>query len=161
MIVRPAEPADHDAIRQVLLAAFPDATEADLVEQLRSGGHAEIELVAELDGAVVGHVLFSPMEAPFRALALAPVAVIPPRQRNGIGSALIEHGHDLARQGGWQAIFLVGEPEYYSRFGYSTDAAKPFGCAFAGPYFMMRPIEQPLPAASGEVRYAPPFAELA
>lgn len=159
-MIRPAEPSDHSAIRAVLLAAFPDATEADLVERLRADGFAEIELVAEDADQIIGHILFSPMEAPLRALGLAPVSVVPARQRCGVGSKLIERGHELARAKGWQAIFLVGEPEYYRRFGYSLEAARSFECAYSGDYFMMLPLEQPLPSAFGKVCYPPPFAQL-
>ena len=159
-MIRLAEPRDHSPIRALLLAAFPDATEADLVERLRADGFAEIELVAEEADEIIGHILFSPMEAPLRALGLAPVSVIPARQRGGVGSKLIERGHELARANGWQAIFLVGEPEYYRRFGYSLEAARPFECAYSGDYFMMLRLEQPLPVSFGKVCYPPPFAEL-
>ena len=124
MNLRPAESRDHPAIRRILLSAFPDSSEADLVEQLRGAGHAAIELVAEDGAELVGHILFSPMQAPIRALGLAPVSVPPERQNQGIGGALIRRGHEIARAAGWQAIFVLGEPGYYSRLGYSVSAAR-------------------------------------
>jgi putative acetyltransferase len=159
VIIRPAEERDYTAIRSVLLAAFPDSNEADLVERLRAGGFAEIELVAAAGPEIVGHILLSPMEAPFRALGLGPVSVTTVHQGEGIGGRLIEHGHAMARANNWQAIFLVGEPEYYERFGYSLQAAGPFECVYSGPYFMMLPL-QDVSAVQGIVAYAPPFAEL-
>lgn len=161
MNVRAAESADHAAIREILLAAFPDATEANLVEQLRSDGDAAIELVAEDDGRLVGHILFSRVEAPFRALALAPVAVAPDRHGEGIGSALIEGGHDIAREQGWDASFVVGEPAYYRRFGYDPALAAGFASPYAGEYFMALALQGALLANEGDVRHATAFASLA
>ncbi len=160
MIIREARPGDHAAIRDVLAAAFNGAAEADLVEQLRTAGYAEIELVAEEGGEIVGHILFSPMEAPFRALGLAPLSVLPHAQRQGIGSTLVERSHEMARADGWDAIFVLGDPDYYRRFGYSPEAAKPFDCAYSGPHFMMKEFGRSAPVSSGKLRHAPPFEAL-
>lgn len=160
MNIREVDPDDHSAIRATVIAAFQGTAEADLIEQLRADGEAEIELVADENGEIAGHVLFSPMDAPVRAIALAPVAVRPDRQKQGVGSALIEAGHRLARVGRWEAIFLLGDPTYYRRFGYSVEAAAPFDCAYSGEHFMLLPLVDPLPASSGELRYAPAFASL-
>ena len=160
MNIRAVQPTDHAAIRDVLLAAFPGPDEADLVEQLRSHGAAAIELVAEDSGRIVGHILFSRVQAPMRALGLAPVAVAPDRQRGGIGSALIHAGHEVARGQGWEAIFVVGDPEYYRRFGYDAALAAGFSSPYAGPYFMALALDGVLPVTSGEVRHAPAFAAL-
>ena len=161
MNIRAAEPADHAAIREVVLAAFPGPDEASLVEQLRADGDAAIELVAQHNGRIVGHILFSPLEAPFPALALAPVAVLPDRQAQGIGSALIEAGHAIGREQRWQAIFVVGEPQYYRRFGYDAGLAAGFASPYAGDYFMVLPLQGRLPTDRGEVRYAAAFESLA
>ena len=160
VIVRTLVVGDEPGVRSVLLAAFPTSAEADLVDQLRSGGHAELEVVAEKEGQTIGHILFSSLKTPFRALGLAPVSVTPTHQRRGIGSALIERGHELARAEGWQASFVLGEPEYYGRFGYSADAARPFACIYSGPNFMMLALNEPLPIARSEVGYPPPFGKL-
>ena len=161
MIIRAAEATDHPAIRDVLLAAFPSPDEARLVEQLRADGDAVIELAAAIGNRIVGHILFSPVDAPIRALALAPVAVAPDRQRRGIGSALIDAGHELAREQDWQAIFVVGEPEYYRRFGYDAALAAGFAGPYSGPHFMALALGGALPATTGEVRHARAFAALA
>lgn len=160
MIIRPVAPGDDAAIREILLAAFPGPDEANLVERLRKDGDAAIELAAEDDGRIAGHILFSPMKAPFRALALAPVAVAPDRHGRGIGSALIEAGHELARQQGWDAIFVLGEPAYYRRFGYDPAAAASFDTPYAGPYFMVLPLAGVLPKHDGQVTHAPAFGGL-
>ena len=160
MNIRPAEPRDHPGIRAVLLAAFPGPAEADVVECLRVEGYSAIELVAEDEGAVVGHILFSPMNAPFRALALGPLAVAPDRHKQGIGSALVEAAHAIAREKGWDAIFLLGDPAYYQRFGYDLALAAGFSSPYAGPHFMVLPLRGALPVTDGEVHYAPPFAAL-
>ncbi len=160
MTIRPAEPFDHAAIREVLLAALPGADEAQLVEQLRADGDAAIELVAEDGGRIVGHILFSPVGAPFRALALAPVAVAPERHGQGIGSALIGAGHELARAQGWEAIFVLGEPGYYRRFGYDAGLAAGFESPYSGPYFMALGLAGDLPVTDGRVAHAPAFAAI-
>ncbi|MBA3511894.1 N-acetyltransferase [Sphingomonas sp.] len=160
MNIRAAAPGDHSAIRDVLLAAFPGPDEADLVEQLRADGDAAIELVAEQDGRIVGHILFSPVHGPFRALALAPVAVAPQRHGEGIGSALIKAGHELARGQAWDAIFVLGEPAYYRRFDYDPALAAGFDSPYAGPYFMALALRGALPATEGQVTHARAFAGL-
>lgn len=159
MTVRPCDPGDAARVRALLTAAFPTAAEAELVERLRADGDVVIELVDEVGGALAGHVLFSKMEAPFRALALGPVAVAPERQRGGIGSALIRAGHDLAAADGWEAVFVLGDPAYYKRFGYSLEAAQDFDSVYAGPHFMVLGLTDDLPR-SGRVDHAAAFAGL-
>ena len=163
LTIRPETADDEDAIRMVNLAAFPTAQEADLVQQLREDSDSEISLVAEDEGTIVGHVLLSRMKVagdgrPFRALGLGPVAVLPDRQRQGIGGALIEEALRLAQDRDEEAVFLVGEPDYYQRFGFSAEAAVPFASPYAGPYFMARAFV-PLPNR-GEAAYAPAFEKL-
>lgn len=137
--------ADRTAIRQIVAAAFGGDIEADLVDALRTDGDSSISLVAEDEGAIIGHVLFSPMEAPFRALGLGPVAVLPARQRSGVGGALIRAGIEEARRQGWQGIFVLGEPAFYRRFGFDPALAAGFDCVYAGPYLMALPLGETLP----------------
>jgi putative acetyltransferase len=159
-LIRPARSSDHPAIAELLDAAFAGTDEAGLVERLRAGGHDEIELVAEEQGQILGHILFSAMQAPFRALALAPLAVAPARQRQGTGAALVHAGHRLAREDGWQGIFVLGDPAYYRRFGYSPEAAKPFSSRYSGPAFMLLPLDPALPTPGGAVHHAAAFTAL-
>jgi len=130
--VRPALPADRAAIRAVEEAAFGQRVEADLVDLLVADQDVVLELVAEIDGRVVGHVLFSRLvvedrqRARFDAVALAPLAVAPDHQRQGIGEALVRRAHDLLSQGGELLSIVLGDPAYYRRFGYAHGKAAGF-----------------------------------
>jgi putative acetyltransferase len=151
---------DWKAVYQVISSAFGRSAEAELAEELRRAGDTVVSLVAEEDGQIVGHVLLSKMGAPFPALALAPVSVIPAKQRHGIGSALIKRAVDRARSEGWAAIFVLGDPNYYERFNFDTEAAAGFTSPYAGRHFMVLKLLQPLPVTSGELCHAQAFAAL-
>jgi len=99
------------------------------------------------------------MDAPFPALALAPVSVIPARQRGGIGSLLIKEAVNRARTKGWAAIFVLGDPNYYERFGFNRDEAMGFTSPYAGHHFMVLKLSPSLPS-TGDLRHAPAFAAL-
>jgi putative acetyltransferase len=159
--IRGEKTGDHEALRSLLLEAFPGPDEADLVERLRAAGDAEIALVAEAGGQIAGQVMFSRMKAPFSALGLAPVAVDQRFRRHGIAAGLISAGLERAREEGWQGVFVLGEPGYYARFGFSAEMAAGFASPYAGPYLMALPLQgAALPAASGRIDYAPAFAAL-
>lgn len=161
MIIRIAMPADRPQIDAILREAFPGPEEADLVTRLYDDGDVVISLVAVVGTEVCGTVVFSPMTAPFRALGLAPVAVRPDHQRQGVASALIHEGVELARVEGWDGIFVLGDPDFYQRFGFLAETAAPYENPYAGPYLMaMSLVEGDLPAASGKVDYAKAFAAL-
>jgi putative acetyltransferase len=160
MIVRPEEPADRLAVCAVIEAAFPTPAEAQLVDRLRADGDAEISLVAVDDDVVVGHVMFSRMTAGFRALGLGPVAVLPARQRSGVGSLLIKQGLARAAADGWAMVLVLGDPAYYRRFGFDPKLASGFASPYAGPHLMALGLAQPLPRLSGKIDYAPAFAAL-
>src|SRR5690606_34609089 len=113
-------------IRAVLGAAFPGPAEAELVERLRADRDAVLSLVAEDGGAVIGHIMFSRMTAPFRALGLGPLAVAPSWQQSGIGSCLVREGLGRAKADGWQGVFVLGDPAYYRRFGFDPARASGF-----------------------------------
>jgi putative acetyltransferase len=157
---REENPSDRSAIFEVVSAAFSQQDEAQLVDALRAAGDVVISLLAEDDGEIVGHVLLSRMIASFPALALAPVSVIPTRQREEIGSALIERAVLRARSEGWDAIFVLGAPAYYERFGFSREAASGFTSPYAGEHFMMLKLSPSLTATSGDLRHAPAFGAL-
>ena len=158
--VRDEEPGDIPLIRKVVTAAFDQALEADLVDRLRADGDSVISLVAIEDAELAGHVMLSKMSAPFPALGLAPVAVAPARQRSGIGSLLIRTALDRAREEDWAAVFVLGDPAYYRRFGFDPALAAGFESPYAGPYLMALALKGPLPATTGRIDYAPTFADL-
>ena len=160
MILRDQRPADRDAVDRVVSAAFGQKAEAQLVRDLDRAGAVVIAIVAEAHGEILGHVLLSRMSAPFPALALAPVSVAPARQRRGIGSALIRTAIDRASESGWAAIFVLGDPAYYGRFGFDAAAAAGFTTPYAGPHFMVLPLAPPLPVRRGELAHAAAFAAL-
>ncbi len=163
--VRPAVETDRGGIRQVLTTAFPAVDEADLVEQLRRDGDMAVELVAVEDGRIVGQIGFSRMKvvadgAPVPALGLAPVALLPSHQRHGIGGRLIQSGLAAANGRGIALVFVLGDPDYYGRFGFRLEAAAPFASPYAGPHFMAQWLSSPRSPAEGRADYAPAFGGL-
>ena len=161
MEVREEVATDHDAVRSIVEAAFGQRNEAALVDALRREGDAAISLVAIESGAVIGHIMLSRMTAPLRALGLAPVSVSPRHQRRGGGSRLIQESLRLATAEGWEAVFLLGDPGYYSRFGFRADLAAAFASPYAGPHFMaLELVESALAGKGGDVAYAHAFAAL-
>jgi len=160
MIIRSEDPTDLAAIRSVVTAAFSRPDEANLVDRLRQEGDSVISLVALEGSELVGHVLFSRMRAPLWALGLAPVSVIPERQRGGIGTRLIRAGLDQSRQRGWRGVFVLGDPAYYGRFGFDAGLARGFQSPYRGPHFMALALDAELPTAAGVAEYAPAFRAL-
>jgi putative acetyltransferase len=158
--IRPAAPADAPAVRLVHYAAFPTCAEADLVTRLDEDYDSEISLVAEQAGEIVGHVMLSRMSVSagsraLRALGLGPVGVVPGSQGSGVGSALIRSALGIAGTLGEEMVFVLGEPEYYSRFGFSAEAAAPFASPYAGPFFValwLRPNAAPAEAGKADAR---------
>ncbi len=168
VLVRPESPPDAAAIHEVNVAAFGGPAEAGLVDALLAADALTISLVAELEGRVVGHIAFSPVQIAgergvTNALALAPLAVLPGQQRKGIGSLLTEAGLMEARRLGWELVIVLGHPEYYPRFGFVP--AKPHG--ILSPYevpdeaFMVLELRpDALPKHHGMVIYHEAFASL-
>jgi len=136
MHIRPEQPDDKPAVHALVAVVFGQTQEADLVDALRQTGELVVSLLAERDGHVIGHVGVSRLKSPGRALALAPVGVALHEQRRGIGSALVREALKHAARLGYAIVFVVGAPAYYSRFGFSSEAAAPFPCPYAGPNFM-------------------------
>ena len=151
---------DFAEVRDLHLSAFRTAGESDLVSALRGDGDAVLSLVAD-DAGVVGHVMYSRMKAPFRALGLAPVAVLADWRRQGVADGLIRAGLERAKKDGWEAVFVLGSPDYYTRFGFDVALAAGFQSPFAGPYLMVLALQDGgLPTTVGEVSYAPAFDHL-
>jgi putative acetyltransferase len=146
-VIREEQPGDREAVRRVEEAAFGRADEADIVDALRGDEAWALSLVAEVDGEVVGHLVFSRGD---RAMTLGPLAVLPEHQRSGVGAALMREG--LARID--EAIVLLGHVGYYTRFGFRP--AAPDGISnqwgIEDPAWMVRGELEP-----GLVRYPAAF----
>jgi len=154
---------ERSTIRAVIEAAFGGSEEADLVDRLRGDEHALISLVAELGASLVGHIMFSRLwintsTGLVSAVALAPVAVHPDHQRRRIGSQLILHGLELLRDRGEKLVIVVGHPDYYPRFGFSTEKAKSLESPFPQEAFMAMELSVgALDGIQGSVIYPPAF----
>ncbi|MBI2256220.1 MAG: N-acetyltransferase [Proteobacteria bacterium] len=166
MDIKAANEADLPALIKLHDAAFGTPHEGRLVGDLHHADLAAISLMAMEGAAILGHVVFSPLaievdNETVLGLALAPLAVTPARQRQGIGTALMEAGLVAAAQHGWQAVIVLGQPRFYERFGFSPALARGFQTPFAGPYLMALELsEGTLSGRKGKIIYAKPFAEL-
>ncbi len=161
--IRSESPADRAAVYVVNRTAFGRDDEANLVDDLRDGNYVRVSIVAEDRGRVVGHVLFSELSivdktTVVHALALAPLGVLPEFQGRGIGSRLVERGLETCRAAGHRIVIVLGEPAFYSRFGFSSQRAHTLRSPYAGPEFMALELEAgALEDVAGDVVYPPPF----
>ncbi len=160
--IRPETPGDYEAIREVNRRAFGGEDEAQLVDRLRAGGLSVASLAAIENKRILGHILFSdlPIETEngtIRAVALAPMAVLPEHRNQGIGSALVREGLEACRRGGIEAAIVLGHPNYYPRFGFSAKTAETLRAPFSGPAFMALELVPGALANGGTVRYLPAF----
>lgn len=162
MIVRPEAARDFAAIQTINIDAFADQpfsqqTEHLIVNALRDAGALTISLVAEDEGQVVGHIAFSPAlidGEDLKWFTLGPIAVSPTRQRQGIGSRLVEAGIEALRQLGANGCLLVGDPAYYLRFGFRHSQS--LSVHDVPPeYFMCLPLAGEIP--HGAVTHHPAF----
>jgi putative acetyltransferase len=160
--VRTEREGDAEAIGHVVGAAFGsgrggEVSEPAIVAALRRDGALTISLVAEIDEVIIGHVAFSPVSISDGSpewFGLGPVAVLPERQRRGVGSALIIAGLDALRAIGANGCTVLGDPHYYGRFGFSHDP----GLTYPSPFpqaFQRQVFSGPEP--NGEVTYHPAF----
>ena len=166
LTIRSATPADSAAIRQVHVLAFGRPHEADLVEALWRHQALTISQVALQDGGVVGHIAFSPVTitsntATIDALGLAPMAVLPAYQRQGIGAQLVDAGLQACRATSYGIVVILGHPHYYPRFGFVP--ARPYGIVWEHEApeaaFMVQELQTgKLAQTTGVVKYRPEFA---
>ncbi|UCG55302.1 MAG: N-acetyltransferase [Dehalococcoidia bacterium] len=129
---------DINDIHSINERAFGRKNEAELVDNLRKKKATTLSLVAEVEGQIVGHILFSPIKVKpdnshFNSVTLAPLAVLPEYQRNGIGSQLVKAGFEECSILGNDFVFVVGHPKYYPRFGFIQARVKGFICEFKVP----------------------------
>lgn len=167
-IIRHETAADRGRIHHVNAAAFGRDGEADLVDALRAAGALSVSLVAEVEGVIVGHVAFSPVRierAPEASsfVGLAPVAVLSEYQRRGIGAELIRRGLAECAALGFDGAVVLGDPDYYGRFGFQPAAELGMKCEYDVPpeAFMSLPLsESGFSGCSGLVRYDAAFANV-
>jgi putative acetyltransferase len=163
LAIRPEQPNDHGAVRAVLDSAFGQPHESRLVEALRDDAEC-VSLVAELDGRVVGHAFFTPVRVGgFAAMALGPVAVRPDRQRQGVGTRLVNEGLESCRARGATAVFVLGHPQYYPRFGFVPASGFGIRCGFPVPdelFFALELRPGALRDVKGTVQYHAAFSAL-
>jgi putative acetyltransferase len=161
---RPETSQDRVDIRNVNQAAFGGGDEANLVDALREDSLVEVSLVAELDNQIVGHILFSRVTiitntGMVEAVSLAPMAVLPSYQRQGIGSRLVDAGLEACRKQGHRIVLVLGHPEFYPRFGFSAKLAQPLESPFGSgeAWMALELVPDALDGVAGRVKYPPPF----
>lgn len=163
--IRKETEKDFAEVFQVVSLAFGDEAEARLVEKLRKIPH--ISLVALLDEKIVGHICFSPVstetDEQTNFWGLAPMAVSPEFQNQGIGSKLIREGLKVCAAEGREAIFVLGHANYYPRFGFEIAKIRGFTCEYPVPdeHFMVLELKRDaLKGKQGLIKYSAEFSEL-
>lgn len=166
--IRLEENVDRPFIHSVVLTAFRNSAEPALVDALRAANAATLSLVAVEEGKIVGHVLFSPVSSEFdlfgkHFLGLAPLAVAPNYQKLGIGSKLVRRGLEMALADGWDAVFVLGSPAYYARFGFTRVDDWNLTCEYPVPpqeFLAVTLKTHGLDGCGGLVSYHPIFKEM-
>lgn len=168
MLIRQEKPEDINKIRSLNVLAFGQFLEAIIVDKLRANCAEVFSLVAVEDEKIVGHILFSPvaLEGPhgiIKGMGLAPMAVLPDRQRQGIGSRLIQQGIDELRKVQCPFIIVLGHHEYYPRFGFEQASNYGIRCQWEGipdEAFMILWLEKAMAGkVSGLAKYRDEFNE--
>jgi putative acetyltransferase len=137
-IIRPFKPADRAAVLDLNTRAFKQKDEAQLIEKLEKEQQIWLEVVAEREGRIVGHILFFPIGVfgKLSGMGLGPMSVDPKFQKKGIGTSLVNFGLNEAKMAGVPIVFVLGHEKYYPRFGFSVEATKDFESEYKGPHFM-------------------------
>ncbi|MCG6154248.1 GNAT family N-acetyltransferase [Rubinisphaera margarita] len=166
-IIRKEKEQDRAAVKDINTISFGSPAEADLVRALQSQGYEVVSLVAEVDQQIVGHILFSRVlvvseNKTWTALSLAPMCVLPEYRRQGIGTRLIAAGLEACRAQGHSAIVVLGDPAYYSRFGFSSELALGLESPYSnyGGWMALELTPGVLAGRPGHVEYPPPFQAL-
>jgi putative acetyltransferase len=166
--IRTERTGDCPAIRRVLEQAFGKPDEADLVDALRRRDAVILSLVATVDDQVVGHILFTPVTiegegSSFHAVGLGPMAVLPPYQNKGVGSKLVCDGLQKCGEAGHEIVVVVGHPNYYPRFGFTSAKSRGIQWEFDVPdevFMVIELREGGLAGRKGVVRYQPEFSSV-
>ncbi len=167
MKIRTEVELDRNAIYALNRAAFESDAEADLVEALRLQADPHISLVAEEAGEIIGHIMFSPAtlssDSEIPVIGLGPMAVLPGRQHQGIGSALVQAGLEACKKLGYQAVFVLGHPQYYPRFGFVLASRYDISSVYDVPdevFMAFELVPGALVGKAGEMHYHPAFEGL-
>jgi len=158
-------PDDVAVVRELNRRAFGQDQEGNIVDVLRANGAALLSLVATLNDRVVGHIMYSPVsiDGKVRGAALGPMAVIPERQRQGIGSKLIEAGNQKLKDAGCPFIIVVGHADYYPRFGFRPASDHGIKCEWDVPddVFMLLVLDEAkMEGVSGLAKYRHEFSSV-
>ena len=168
IIIREERPEDVAGIRHVNEQAFGRPEEAHIVDMLRTRGKVILSLVAAQNDRIVGHILFSPVMIEsegglFTVVGLAPMAVLPGLQKQGIGAQLVERGLELCRKTGYECVVVLGHAEYYPRFGFVPASRFGVKCEYDVPdevFMALELREGALEGRAGLVKYQPEFKEV-
>lgn len=154
---------DYKDITRINDLAFGQKNEGILIEHLRKNRDflPELSIVAEKDGIIIGHILFFPIQIKskdnsYKSVSLAPMAVLPEYQNQGIGGKLIRYGLEKCREKGYQSVIVLGHPEYYPRFGFEKASKWGIRPPFEAPdeaFMAIELIEGGLKGISGVVEY--------
>ncbi len=163
VIIRPEQAGDEREIHALHVDAFGGQAEALLVEELRTADDVVLSLVAERNGAILGHILFSRLyvregEDAFPGVALAPLAVHAEHRHEGIGTALMDDAHLRLQAEGERLSVVLGEPAYYGRAGYTHERAAGFESAYQGE--ALQALAWGEAPRTGRLDYAPAFVSL-
>jgi putative acetyltransferase len=162
MNLRAEKPADREAVHALHVASFPTDLEARLVDMLRDAGKLTISLVAEEEELILGHVGFSAVTAPgvTGGVGLAPVAVLPGFRRRGIAAELIRQGLAACSEMKYGFVVVLGEPDYYKRFGFKPAATWGLQDEYGGgqAFQALELRAGAIPSGTRIVQYAPEFA---
>lgn len=162
--VRAEHPDDRDAVHAVNVSAFETPFEAELVDHLRYRARPIVSLVAEVDRKVVGHIMFSPVtltgHPDLNIMGLAPMAVSPAHQRMEVGSELVRRGLDECKRLGVSAVFVLGHPSYYPRFGFEKASMFGIDSTYEAPdeaFMAIELVPESLHERTGTVHFHPAF----
>ena len=167
--IRKEEEKDYKKVYEVNCLAFQQEDESKLIEKIRKGKNfiPELSLVAEIDDEIIGHILFSKIKIVgdfvFDSLTLAPMAVIPEFQKQGIGSKLIKKGIEKAKELNFDSIIVLGHKEYYPKFGFQKASKWNIKCPFEVPeeaFMAIELTEKAFEGKAGTVRYPDEFMEV-
>jgi putative acetyltransferase len=163
MGIRLEESADWSTLYAIYAAAFGQLAEADLVQHMYEDGDLILSLIAYADEPA-GHIAYSRLilhETPsIKAAVLAPLAVAPPFQKQGVGAALVQNGLKRLMDKNYDLVLVLGEPHYYSRFGFTPRLAERLKTPYDGPYLQAFALSDKGKGAHGSVSYAQAFVEL-